>query len=291
MVKDEEFVFMRMAIEKAKECRPEDDRPHPFVGAVVVVNGVPHSACRCETGPGDHAEEGLLEKMLNGPDKGLHGGTVYTTLEPCTTRKRLPCANILTDRKIGRVVIGMLDPDQRITGKGILHLRRHGIAVDLFPSEMMSELESLNRKFVREKEAESMRLLSVGPFGSRTELPKMTAWPAAETAKDILMIGQNLYLVFRQWKFFEQKLQQKCHLRLLIADPNDDNLIATMSRGVVEQSFTKPDFGPVLTTIHRLREALPEQDRSLIELKVMDYCPESELPNLGWSTELGFNHH
>lgn len=271
MIREEETVFMRMAIEEAKGSTSEDGRTHPLVGAVVVVNGCPHSAHRGETGLGDHAEEGLLEKKL--PDVGLHGSTVYTTLEPCTKRNRLPCAEILSDRKVARVVIGMLDPDQRITGKGVLHLRRHGIAVDLFPSEMMRELESLNRRFLREKEADSMRILPVGPFRSRMELPKMSVWPAADAAKDILMIGQNLYLVFRQWNFFEQKLRQKCNLRLLIADPDDDTLITTMSRGVVEQTYTKADFQPVLDTIRQLRNALPEQDRPLIELRVMDYVP------------------
>jgi hypothetical protein len=47
----------------------------------------------------------------------------------------------------------MLDPDQRITGKGVLKLRKANITVDLFPPEMMSQLEEMNRGFTRDRVA------------------------------------------------------------------------------------------------------------------------------------------
>ena len=52
-------------------------------------------------------------------------------------------------------MIGALDPDQRITGQGILRLRRAGIAVDLFSPELMAEVEELNRDFTGACEARS----------------------------------------------------------------------------------------------------------------------------------------
>jgi hypothetical protein len=226
---------------------------------------------------GDHAEEGLVEKLLMGTP--VAGATVYTTLEPCTTRSRLPCANILSEHKVSRVVVGMLDPDQRITGKGILYLRKHGIAVDLFPTEMMAELEELNRDFIRDKEAESARLLSsaevlsLRTFRSRADLPEMALWPAAQAATDMLLIGQNLNAVFRQPNFFREKLREGCRIRLLMANPNDDTLLTIMSRGVVEHHYTKDDFKPALKTIRDLRNSLPEERQSQIELKTVDYVP------------------
>jgi pyrimidine deaminase RibD-like protein len=91
------------------------------------------SACRGDLDPREHAEFSVLEKQL--PAQTLAGCIVYTTIEPCTARShpKVTCADRLIERRVGRAVIGMLDPDQRITGKGILKLRRAGIAVDLFP--------------------------------------------------------------------------------------------------------------------------------------------------------------
>ena len=151
MAKSREIEYMRLAIHEAKRSRPEDDKTHPYVGAVVVCgNQVLASACRGDSAPGDHAEYGALEKKL--PTDTLAGCTVYTTLEPCTTRNhpKVPCADRLIQRRVGRVVIGALDPDQRITGQGVLRLRRAGIAVDLFPPDLMAEVEELNRDYIRD---------------------------------------------------------------------------------------------------------------------------------------------
>jgi len=153
MTPSDEQTHMRLAIQEARRSRGEEGRVYPYVGAVVVRDGqVLGSACRGDLDPRHHAEFGVLEKKL--PRATLAGCTVYTTLEPCTTRShpKVTCADRLVERRVSRVVIGMLDPDQRITGKGILKLRRAGIAVDLFPQALMAELEELNRDFTRDRE-------------------------------------------------------------------------------------------------------------------------------------------
>ena len=110
--------YARLAIEEAWKSAPEDKRVHPKVGVVVVKDGkVLASAYRGEI-PEGHAEFIVLEKKL--AEVLLAGATVYTTLEPCTSRNhpKVPCAIRLAERKVGRVVIGMLDPDDRISGRG-----------------------------------------------------------------------------------------------------------------------------------------------------------------------------
>jgi pyrimidine deaminase RibD-like protein len=143
-------VFARLAIDEARKSVSENDgRPHPKVGAVVVKDGqVLSRAYRGEV-PGNHAEFVALEKKLN--DEAVVGATVYTTLEPCTTRNppKIPCVERLLGRKVARVVVGMVDPDIRISGQGIRKLVSANIEVSLFPHDLVLELEELNRDFTR----------------------------------------------------------------------------------------------------------------------------------------------
>jgi pyrimidine deaminase RibD-like protein len=142
--------FMKLAIDEARKSVGEDDRAHPKVGVVVVKKGrILATAHRGELGQGEHAEYTALEKKL--ADEMISGATVYATLEPCTSRNhpKIPCANRLIERKVERVIIGMLDPNPAICGRGERLLRNHGIVVERFPHELILELEELNRDFVR----------------------------------------------------------------------------------------------------------------------------------------------
>jgi pyrimidine deaminase RibD-like protein len=147
----EDRKFAQLAIEEARKSVPEGDgRSHPKVGAVVIKgNQVIAQAHRGEI-PGCHAEYIALERKL--ADDSLIGTTVYTTLEPCTARNhpKVPCARRIVERKVNRVVIGMLDPNPSITGRGQLMLRDANIMTDLFPHDLMSEVEELNRDFTRQ---------------------------------------------------------------------------------------------------------------------------------------------
>jgi len=139
--------FARMAVDEARKSTAEDEREHPMVGCVVVRDGQVLATSHRGEMEGCHAEFIALEKKLR--DATLTGCTVYTTLEPCTTRNhpKIPCAERLIARKVARVVYGMLDPDPRICGKGIRKLQERNIEVKWFPHELVMELEELNRHF------------------------------------------------------------------------------------------------------------------------------------------------
>src|SRR4051794_38735892 len=96
---------MELSVAVARKSVAENAELHPKVGAVLVRDGeIIEHACRGEQGPGDHAEFTLFEKKLAGYD--LSGSDLFTTLEPCTYRKKhTPCAEWVITKKIARVFV------------------------------------------------------------------------------------------------------------------------------------------------------------------------------------------
>lgn len=117
--------YMRLAVANADTVRLLAP-PNPWVGAVLVAaDGAVHQGATAAPG-GAHAEVLALERA----GTAAAGATVYTTLEPCAHHGRTgPCADALIDAGVRRVVIGVLDPDRHVTGRGAARLREAGIDV------------------------------------------------------------------------------------------------------------------------------------------------------------------
>jgi pyrimidine deaminase RibD-like protein len=179
--------FMQMAVQASRRCQSEPGKVSPKVGAVVMRDGKALAVTfRGETDRGDHAEYVALEKRLEA--EVLAGATVYTTLEPCTTRNhpKVPCAQRLVERKVARVVIGMLDPNPAISGKGQRRLRDANIATELFPPDLAAQVEELNRDFRRQQEElpERARAEVYRGAGAKDEYLVTTCLPSALTSTE-----------------------------------------------------------------------------------------------------------
>jgi pyrimidine deaminase RibD-like protein len=146
---DRDIAFMNSAIEEARRCTSEEGKLSPKVGALVVKDGKTVVAYRGETTGGAHAEFVALEKArIAGAT--VAGATVYTTLEPCTDRApgKTPCYRRLLEQRVSRVVVGMLDPNGVIAGKGVELLRDAGVEVDLAPPWQGRAIKELNANWI-----------------------------------------------------------------------------------------------------------------------------------------------
>jgi ATP-dependent DNA helicase RecG len=143
--------YMELAVETMLESRSEHpQRPDPLVGAALVdIDGnLLGHVSRGDLRVGAHAEYQLIDRLCR--NDNLEGATLYVTLEPCTTRGpgRTPCAERVISARIGRVFIGMVDPNPDIEGHGIAMLMKSGVSVGFFDKDLSETIQLQNKEFI-----------------------------------------------------------------------------------------------------------------------------------------------
>ena len=136
---------MRLALQLARQGAGHTS-PNPMVGAVIVgpdgaiIGEGWHRKCgQC------HAEVNAVASV-NDPSL-LKDSTIYVTLEPCSHYgKTPPCAKLIIERGIPRVVVGALDPFVKVSGRGVAMLREAGVEVVVGVLE--EECRMLNCRFM-----------------------------------------------------------------------------------------------------------------------------------------------
>ena len=137
--------FMQRCIQLAKNGQL-NAKPNPMVGAVIVHNGR-------IIGEGYHVRCGLAHAEVNAfasvraeDEALLPESTIYVSLEPCSHYgKTPPCADLIIEKGVRRVVVGCIDEFAEVQGRGIQKLRDSGIEVEVGVLE--DECKALNRRF------------------------------------------------------------------------------------------------------------------------------------------------
>jgi len=118
--------------------------PNPMVGAVLVCDDIIIGEGFHQRFGEDHAEPNAIHSVKD--CELLKRATLYVSLEPCSYYgKTPPCADLIVSCQIPRVVIGTLDPNPKVSGRGVEILRKAGIEVVV--GVMEEECRELNKRF------------------------------------------------------------------------------------------------------------------------------------------------
>lgn len=135
--------YIKLAIEVAKKGQGNVS-PNPLVGCVIIKNEKIIGAGYHEKYGENHAEINAIESS----NESVEGATLFVNLEPCSHfGKTPPCVDKIIEKKIKRVVIGTLDMNPIVSGRGIKRLKAAGIDVKVGILE--KECAELNKFFFK----------------------------------------------------------------------------------------------------------------------------------------------
>jgi len=135
--------YMKVAIAQAKKAVGRVS-PNPMVGAVIVKKGEIIGLGYHQRAGSPHAEINALKKA----GKKARNADLYVNLEPCFHYGRTPpCVHAIIDSGIKKVVIGIIDPNPLVSGKGVARLKAAGITTQIGILE--EECRKLNEIYIK----------------------------------------------------------------------------------------------------------------------------------------------
>lgn len=207
----EEEKYMQRCLDLAEIGRAEA-HPNPSVGCLILYDGKVIGEGYTSPYGGNHAEVNAVQAVLStyGSQEAkrlLAASEVYVSLEPCAHHgKTPPCADLLVEYKPGKVIIGCLDPSEKVSGKGVERLQRAGIPCEIgvlgekakwSVRRFMTQVTK-SRPYVILKWAET----ADGYFGSSDLQQKWISNPATKqwvhkwrSEEDAILVGKNTALI------------------------------------------------------------------------------------------------
>ena len=180
MEDSQHFEFMAQAIQIAKrgQCITH---PNPYVGCLLVKEGLVIAEGFTQRAGHDHAEVNALKKA----GESAKGVTAYVTLEPCSyTGRTPPCTSALIKAGVSKVVIAMQDPNPKVAGSGIALLEAAGIEV--LSGVLESQAREINLGFIKrmENKLPFVRVKMATSLDGRTALASgESKWITSEAAR------------------------------------------------------------------------------------------------------------
>ncbi len=170
--------------------------PNPAVGCILAHDRKIVARGWTQPGGRPHAETEALRRA----GSGARGASAYVTLEPCAHQGRTrPCDQALIAAGISRCVVAMADPDARVSGQGLAHLREAGIEVSLGVCEAeAAEVNAgylLNRRQGRPLVALKLATTLDGRIATQSGESRWITGEAARARAHLLRVRHDAVLV------------------------------------------------------------------------------------------------
>lgn len=173
--------------------------PNPMVGCVIVHNNQIISEGYHEQYGSAHAEPNAIKKVS---DELLKESTLYVTLEPCSHfGKTPPCADLIISKAIKKVVVGNLDTNPLVSGKGIQKLKDAGIEVE--HGILDKECRALNKRFFTFHEKKRPYVILKW---AQTQDGFISHWPLPQNKEDNWITCKESKALVHQWRSQEQAI-------------------------------------------------------------------------------------
>jgi diaminohydroxyphosphoribosylaminopyrimidine deaminase/5-amino-6-(5-phosphoribosylamino)uracil reductase len=165
--------------------------PNPLVGAVIVKNGEIIGRGWHEAYGGWHAEINALTNCTDSPE----GATMYVTLEPCChSGKTPPCTEAILQSGLKKVVIGCLDSNPLMSGKGALLLENKGLEVVTgILQENCKELNEVFFHYIKTKTPFVVMKYAMTMDGKIASVTGESRWITSQLARDNVHRDRNQY--------------------------------------------------------------------------------------------------
>src|SRR5690606_12720079 len=137
-----------------------------------------------------HAEVNAVQSIKNKED--LVGATVYVTLEPCSHHgKTPPCADMLAQLPIKKVVVAITDPNPKVSGSGLNKLRASGKDVEV--GVLADEAHQQNEFFLH-------HIKTGKPFVTLKWAQTLDGYVAAPDGSSQWISGKESRTLVHQWR-------------------------------------------------------------------------------------------
>ncbi|MBI3518333.1 MAG: bifunctional diaminohydroxyphosphoribosylaminopyrimidine deaminase/5-amino-6-(5-phosphoribosylamino)uracil reductase RibD [Bacteroidetes bacterium] len=173
--------------------------PNPMVGCVIVCDDQIVAEGYHEGFGGPHAEPNAIKQVS---DELLKKCTLYVNLEPCSHHgKTPPCADLIISKGIQKVIVGNLDTNPLVSGKGIQKLKDAGIEVE--HGVLDKECRALNKRFFTFHEKKRPYVILKW---AQTQNGFISQWPLPENKEDNWITGEESKALVHQWRAEEQAI-------------------------------------------------------------------------------------